>query len=301
MRVGVIGTGNMGENHVKTYLSMKEYCEFIGIYDNDEEKGRSIAEKYKVKQFQSLKRLLESVDAVSIAVPTEFHYDIGLLCTEHKVHMLMEKPITDTGEKAEDLIQKASQAGVKLQVGHIELFNPLINMLSKELENEKIIGFDFHRMNPYDNKMKNIDVVEDLMIHDLYILRKLLKDNVTDFYTLGTIIENTPKHATVIAKSSKGVISQFTASFKSKRKIRTIKVLTEGALVEADILAGRMKVSSDTNTKTITVDNDIQPLQLQLIDFIDCIESQRTPSVSGDDGINALQMSKEISNAIYHH
>ncbi|SES93124.1 Predicted dehydrogenase [Salinibacillus kushneri] len=301
MKVGVIGTGNMGENHVKTYLSMRDHCKLVGIYDRDEEKTQRIAKKYKVKKFQSLPNLLESVDAVSIAVPTELHYDIGLLCVKHHVHMLMEKPITDTLENAEHLISEASQAGVKLQVGHIELFNPLIQILSQELKNEKIIGVDFHRMSPYDEKIKDVDVVKDLMIHDLYLVRELLQDEMIDFYTLGKIIENTPKYATVIAKSSKGVIAQLTASFKSQRKIRRISILTENALIEADILAGRIILSNHYITKTIAFDNEIQPLKLQLIDFIDCIKSDKNPSVSGVDGLIALQISQEISEAIYQH
>lgn len=298
MKVGVIGTGNMGENHVRTYLSLHDHCQLVGIYDNDENKGRQIAEKYKVKQFKSMNNLLKSVDAVSIAVPTEFHYDIGLLCIQHNVHMLMEKPITNTVVEAKDLLEKASKEGVKLQVGHIELFNPLIQVLTKELENKEVIGIDFHRMSPYDERIKNVDVVKDLMIHDLYILQKLFKDKFMEYYALGNIIENTPKHAVVIAKTTEGVIAQLTASFKSKRKSRTIQILTEDAFIEADILKNEIKIKQDTVTRNISVDNLIQPLSIQLSDFINCIKLDRDPSVSGEDGMKALLITNEISDAI---
>ncbi|MBM7599729.1 putative dehydrogenase [Virgibacillus halotolerans] len=311
MKVGVIGTGNMGENHVRTYLSMDDHCQFVGIYDNDKKKGQQIADQYKVKQFQSVDGLLASVDAVSIAVPTEFHYDIGLNCIARKVHMLMEKPITSTVSQAKELLHKAIKAGVQLQVGHIELFNPLIQILKKELENEAIIGIAFHRLSPYDERIKYVDVVKDLMIHDLYILQELLKDEITRFYALGNNMAHTPKHAVVIARSLQGVTAQLTASFKSKKKVRTIQILTEDAFIEADILKSEIKITRSviedksnfpvTVTQNIQVDKTIQPLNVQLLDFLSCIKFKREPSVSGKDGIKALQITNEISEAILNN
>ncbi|WP_233880816.1 Gfo/Idh/MocA family protein [Virgibacillus halodenitrificans] len=298
MRVGVIGTGNMGENHVRTYLLLHEHCQLVGIYDNDEKKRRQISKKYKVKEFQSIHDLLQCVDAVSITVPTEFHYDVGLICIKHGVHMLMEKPITSTVAQAKDLNKKAIEAGIKLQVGHIELFNPLIKALARELANRDIIGIDFHRLSPYNERIKNVDVVKDLMIHDIYILQNLLKDKLLEFYTLGKVIENTPKHAVVIMESPQGAIAQLTASFKSKRKIRTIQILTEDALFETDILKNEIKITKDTELQTIKLNNDIKPLNNQLLDFINCIRYKREPLISGKDGIKALVITNEISEIL---
>ncbi|GAB3064505.1 Gfo/Idh/MocA family oxidoreductase [Virgibacillus ainsalahensis] len=311
MNVGVIGTGNMGENHVRTYLSMQDYCQLVGIYDNDENKRDRIAKKYKVKQFQSIDDLLQSVDAVSIAVPTEFHYDIGLACIKHNVHMLMEKPITSTVDEAEDLILKARESGVKLQVGHIELFNPFIQTLIKEVKNENIIGVVFHRMSPYRERIKHVDVVKDLMIHDLYILQALLNDTIAEFFALGKVIEKTPKHAAVIARSSQGVTAQLTASFKSNRNVRNIQILTEDTFMDADILNREIKITRFITeatskiqvpvTQTIQVDDSIQPLRVQLLDFIKCITSESEPSVTGEDGIKILHITNKISETIRIH
>jgi len=311
MKVGVIGTGNMGENHVRTFLTLHDHCQLVGIFDNDKKRGQQIAKKYKVKQFQSIDDLLQTVDAVSIAVPTEFHYDIGLSCIHYKTHMMMEKPITSTVDQADELIHKASKAGVKLQVGHIELFNPLIKTLAKVLENENIISIAFSRMSPYESRIRNVDVVKDLMIHDLYIFNELLKDNIVEFYALGRVIKNTTKHAVVIAKSSQGVPAQLTASFKSIRKIRMIQILSEDAFIEADILNGIIKITrlmtKGTSeipvpiTQTITVDDSIQPLNIQLLDFINCIKFDKEPSVSGEDGKKALMITNKISASIQNH
>lgn len=298
MKVGVIGTGNMGENHVRTYLSLHDHCQLVGIYDNDEKKRHQIADRYKVEPFQSIDDLLKAVDAVSIVTPTEFHYDIGLACIKHNVHMLMEKPITSTVAQAKDLNQKAIEAGVKLQVGHIELFNPLINTLTEVLENKDVIGIDFHRVSPYSERIKNSDVVKELMIHDLYIFQELFNDNFSEFHAMGKVIENTPKHAVVIIESSQGVIAQLTASFKSKKKMRTIQIFTEDTFIEADILKSQIKITSDTDIRMIQIDNDIQPLKIQLLDFINSIKFERKPFVSGEDGIKTLLITNKVSEAI---
>ncbi|WP_255770958.1 Gfo/Idh/MocA family protein [Oceanobacillus alkalisoli] len=309
MKVGVIGTGKMGEYHVKTYLALQDHCELVGIFDRDEDRCREIAKKYQVKHFLSLDELLQTVDAVSIAVPTEYHYDIGLACIRNKTHLLIEKPITSTTWQADDLIEKAKAAGVKLQVGHIELFNPLIPILKNELENEKVIGISFLRLNPYDERMKDSDVVKDLMIHDLYILDELLQQKLVEFYALGNIIGHSTKHASVILESAQGVTVELIASFKSKRKIRTIQVFTEDALIEADLLNSTITVTRTATplspkiavplTKTLTIDKSIQPLDFQLIAFLDCITFDKTPAVSGEQGKRALELVNKISESIH--
>jgi len=301
MKVGVIGTGHMGENHVRTYLSLQDHCQFVGIYDHDEKRSCQIAEKYNVSQFQSLEALLQKVDAVSVAVPTEFHYDIGLTCIKYNVHMLMEKPITSTIVQAKDLNQKAINAGVKLQVGHIELYNPLITFLIKELEHSDIIGIEFHRMSPYSDRIKRVDVVKDLMIHDLYILQKIFSEKLLEFYALGKMIENTSKHAAVMIELPEGVIAQLTASFKSKRKLRTIQVLTEEALYEIDILRNEIKITRDKDIQTIHMVHDTNPLSIQLLDFINCIQQEKEPYVSGKDGIRTLLITNKIIETINSH
>lgn len=310
MKVGVIGTGNMGEKHALTYLSLSEHCQLVGIYDNDQEKAHQLAIKYNILTYSTITALLKEVDAVSIAVPTKYHFDIGLMCIKHKVHILMEKPMTSTVTQAKILHEKANVAGIKFQVGHIELFNPLIHTLKKEMTNHEVLAIDIHRMSPYNEKLKNIDVVQDLMIHDVYLLKELINDEITDFYTVGKIIEHTPKHATVIAKSLNGIVAHLTASFKSTKKIRSIKIFEENALIEADLLKNEIqtiraiKELNDPHPKIvsekITIPSNSQPLRNQLLDFITCIKENHHPTVSSKDGIHALTISNKISEAIYN-
>lgn len=308
MKVGVIGTGNMGENHIKTYLSLTNVCELIGIYDADEKKKLQIAKKYQVKPFASMDELLQAADAVSIVVPTEHHYEIGLACIDHQVHILMEKPIAHTMTEAQELARRAKQANVKLQVGHIELYNPFIQTLAKKIESETILAMDFKRMSPYSNRVEEFDVVRDLMIHDLYILNGFLKDSFTDFHAFGRVMKNTPKHAAVMIKSEKGTITQLTASYFAKRKMRTIQILTEKALYEADILNRKINITHNMNEQTsgipvsikqvLYVDDSLQPLTAELLDFIHCIQLNRDPYVTAEDGIQGLCLANEISETI---
>ncbi|SFM01487.1 Gfo/Idh/MocA family protein [Salibacterium qingdaonense] len=308
MKVGVIGTGNMGENHIRTYKSLSDSCRLAGIYDTNEKRNRQMAENYNVPPFYSLEELLEEVDAVSITVPTPFHYDVGLRCIEHKVHMLMEKPITSTVQEAKTLVKKAGEQDLILQVGHIELFNPVIQTLKKEIQNQNVIALDTHRLSPYQSKFKDIDVVHDLMIHDLYIINELMEDELKEFYTLGQLIETSPKHAIVIAEFKQGVVAQVTASLQSNKMIRTVQVLTEKAYFTADLLRNEINITRtdkpktkdfpSTVTRTIQIPPFYQPLMFQLKEFISCIKNNTEPLVSGTDGIKSLTISSEISEAI---
>ncbi|MFD1361142.1 Gfo/Idh/MocA family protein [Lentibacillus salinarum] len=310
MKVGVIGTGNMGENHVRTYLSMNDHCQLIGIYDDDEQKRRQVAKKYNVEPFQSVDDLLASVDAVSIAVPTEFHYETGLACIRHNVHMLMEKPLTSTIAEADDLISKAMEAGVKLQAGHIELYNPFIQVLKEMLKHESVIGLAFHRISPADVTLKQVDVVKDLMIHDIYMLNEWLQDDTPELNAFGKVIGNTPTHAAAVIRTSQGITAQLTASFMSERKVRTMQILTEDAFIEADILNRTINVTRVFAEKTghhpipvsqtIRIGDSVQPLYLQLMDFIACIKFGSEPSITGKEGRQALRMANRITDAIVH-
>ncbi len=281
------------------------------VYTIMTNKRRQVAEKYNVQQFQSIDDLLQSVEAVSIAVPTEFHYEIGLACIRNNVHMLMEKPITSTVAQADDLIDKASKAGVKLQVGHIELYNPFIQMLLHLLADESIVGVTFHRISPSGSGIKDVDVVKDLMIHDIYILNKMLKDDGSEFCALGEVIDGTPKHAVAFKRSSQGITAQLTASFMSKRKVRNMQILTKDAFMEADLLSNTIKMTGsfieETSnnpvpvTKTIQFEESIKPLHPQLLDFISSIKSDKDPSITGEDGREVLITANQITDAIIDH
>ncbi|MFP3359171.1 Gfo/Idh/MocA family oxidoreductase, partial [Planococcus sp. SIMBA_143] len=161
---------------------------------------------------RNLSDLLNNVNAVSITTPTQTHFDIGVECIKHKVHILVEKPITTSLEQASELIQLAHDSGVLLQVGHIEVYNPVVKELEKILSNEKIIAVDVHRLSQLENRTANWDVVYDLMIHDIYILQHLLNSDIQQIFALGQTYNNVIKHAIGLLEFEGGIITQLTSS-----------------------------------------------------------------------------------------
>ncbi|GAF15558.1 oxidoreductase [Bacillus sp. JCM 19045] len=154
MKVGVIGAGKMGENHVRTYLSLSQECQFIGLFDVNQVRSNEIADKYHVKAFPTIDTLLKEVDAISITVPTAFHYEIGLACIKHRVHILMEKPIASTLAQAQQLKLQAEKENLCFQVGHIELFNPLVKALQEAIKDEEVIAIETHRMSSFSARIE---------------------------------------------------------------------------------------------------------------------------------------------------
>ncbi|UTR08175.1 Gfo/Idh/MocA family oxidoreductase [Alkalihalobacillus sp. LMS6] len=311
MKVGVIGAGKMGENHIRTYLSLTSDCQFVGLYDVDPNRRESVAAMYNVKPFSSLDALLQEVDAVSITVPTVYHYEIALACIDQHVHMLIEKPITSSVKEAKELAKRAKQAGVFVQVGHIELFNPLIKAVQYAVMNETIIAIETHRMSAFSSRLEGVDVVQDLMLHDLYILASILgPDCLNTIYTIGHLSKGLPIHAVAIAKTSTGAAIQLTASYQSNKNIRSIHLLTENAYMVANLLTNELAITrrSDSTgpyarsiTETIHAPTIQQPLTLELQSFLSCLKEKKTPAVTADDGIKALIVANQISQSIEKH
>ncbi|MEM7797313.1 MAG: Gfo/Idh/MocA family oxidoreductase, partial [Cyanobacteria bacterium P01_C01_bin.118] len=172
LRIGVIGVGNMGQHHARVLSRIKD-VQLVGIADTNVERGLSTAGKYGVRFFEDYDELLKYVDAVCIAVPTRFHYKVGMACLKAGVHMLIEKPIAASITEAESLVNAAAAANCILQVGHIERFNPAFQELHKVLKTEKLLALEARRMSPYSQRANDVSVVLDLMIHDIDLLLEL--------------------------------------------------------------------------------------------------------------------------------
>ncbi|MGZ4163692.1 MAG: Gfo/Idh/MocA family oxidoreductase [Tumebacillaceae bacterium] len=308
----MIGTGVMGRNHVRVLASMTNMCQLVGVYDVDPIRASQVAREFGVQSFVALDDLLKQVDAVTIAVSIPEHYAIGLTCIAHKKHMLMEKPITETSTQAAELIAKAKENGVLLQVGHIELFNPAIQVLRNVMAQEEIIAVDIHRMSHLEPRMMNVDVVKDSMLHDIYVLFTIFGERVKTMYAVGRVYHDTIKHAVALLEFPSGVVAQVTASFLTEEKVRTIRVITRNAFIQADLLDKKIVITRATNfyldktPASYSQQNIIEkvvvpmqePLRAQFEHFLSCIQQNIEPAVTGDDGRNALAMAERISQAI---
>src|SRR5579875_3577438 len=169
LNVGIIGLGNMGKNHVRILSNLANCC-LIGCYDANQNTTNELAQRYGFQPFASVSELLHEVEAVVVAVPTKYHYEVGKACLEAGVHVLMEKPLCKTIEEAVELGNLAKRLNLVLQVGHIERFNPAIQEFRKLFDPKQVISFWTERLSSFDPRISDADVVEDLMIHDIDLM-----------------------------------------------------------------------------------------------------------------------------------
>ena len=199
--VGVIGVGAMGRHHARIY-SQLESANLVGISDVNEKVGKEVANSYKTRFFSVYIELLEKVDAVSIAVPTSLHVDVGITAAKHGVHMLVEKPIAESISRAEKLIKEAKRNRVKLMVGHIERFNPAILAL-KELvkrgELGDVLTMTAERVGPYSPRIRDVGIIIDLAVHDIDTMSYIYERQAEEVYTIaGNSFHTSEDHASIL-------------------------------------------------------------------------------------------------------
>lgn len=318
IKTGVIGLGRMGQHHCRVYASQRE-AELVGLFDINPQVTRDFCTKYDVPIYEKLDDLLEQVDAVSIATPTATHFDLTMHCLEKKVHVLVEKPVTDSIANAEHLARAVENSGLVVQVGHIERFNPTYMELKKVIESFKVLAINFRRLSPYRGSNKDVDVVLDLMVHDLDLCNDLMGREPTAISAFGlTQFSDSSDHVVAQLFYSKGPLITLTSSRVTEEKIRSIDVTTPDAFLEADLLKKGISVNrcsfgeySDQNpngvkyrqeslVEHILVPN-VEPLVLEINHFLQCIRRKTTPCVSVFDGLKALRLAQQICDLVNNH
>jgi len=311
LKVGVIGVGSMGKNHVRSYAALKNICNLIGIYDVDQQLAQEIADSYGVKSFSSLDKLMEEVDAVNIATPTTTHFDIAKKALNNNLHILLEKPITDTIDEAEKLLQEASEKNLTVQVGHIERFNAAIQALPDLLQGEEIIALDVKRMGPYNPRIADTDVVQDLMIHDIDVVSSITPTSVKKVSSFGNIIKskNHIDYAVANMLMENDIIATLTASRVTNKKVRKLSIITHESYIELDYIQKKIILTNKSAFKEggFSRENELEevfneaeePLKMQLSHFVNSVENKTRPLINGFDGLEALKLTKKIQNQIY--
>jgi predicted dehydrogenase len=309
MKIGVIGTGHLGQYHVKHLAQMKE-AEFVGLFDANSHQAENIARQYKTVPFPSMESLLEAVQAVTIAVPTPYHFKVAKQCLNQGIHCLVEKPLTSTVEEAEELINLAKDKGLVLQVGHIERFNPAVVEMAKYVKKPAFI--EVNRLGPYDPRVSHVGVVLDLMIHDLDILLSLIKEPVVRLDAIGGKVisphEDIVK-ATLYFKG--GCRADLSASRVTLKKYRKIRIFQPDSYISLDYSERSLKIFQIKGAEFKSL-NDIRiirpklekvdPLERELSHFVHCIKNGKAPVVSGEHGRDALELALEIlKNMNVHH
>lgn len=307
-RVGVVGLGNMGKNHVRI-LSQLGVLE--AVYDTNKNTKEQIAFDKNVYAAKSLEDLLCLVDAVFVASPSSSHYEIAYKSLQMGKHVFVEKPLTLAIHEAEKLVNLASHKERVLQVGHIERFNPVVIELKKILSEKMVVAINLSRLSNYDPRINDTDVVFDLMIHDIDLVNYLLNE---DFVVKGTVSRrvfssNFVDYCTMLAESKSGIAISCTSSRVTEEKIRSISVTTKDCYITADLLTKQLLLSRRTNLysgpdtvlykqenviERIFVPN-VEPLLAQDRSFLETIERKAEPLVSGYDAIKALRILEDIN------
>lgn len=316
IRVGVIGVGSLGQHHARVYASLPG-CTLAGVVDSDPARAAEIARKHRCPAFDDPAALLGKVDAVSVVVPTAMHYAVGRVFLEAGVHCLIEKPLsTDLGE-ADALIAAARAGGALLQVGHIERFNPAILALKEHRSRPLFI--EAHRLGPYSPRNTDIDVVLELMIHDLDIVLALVGRPVERVDAVGLpVLSHTEDIANVRLVFEGGCVANLTASRVTTDKQRKIRLFTRDAYLSVDYLAKqvrvhRLKEGADPSqagslfglarmvtTETLKI-RDEEQLKLELESFIEAVRAGSRPVVNGEDARAAVALGLEIRRQMSEH
>jgi len=306
----------MGRLHARSYDHFNHLCHFVGIYDPDREAASAVARQYEVTAFSSVEELLGHVDAVTVAAPTDSHFDLARLALEHGVHVLVEKPVCRTVEEATRLQELAREHECIVQVGHIERFNPAVQELAKIIDEQRVIAIEVRRTAPFDPRVKDLDVVQDMMVHDIDIVRHLTGAEVAELSVCDRRVKSKEfaDHAVCTATLENGVIVTFTASRVTEQKSRMMMITCEDAFIEMDYMERRLSLTRDTrlhydgsaedprkleNVGERIFVPDQEPLLAQTKHFLDCVRTGQRPLIGVRDGLAALEIVERIQAAVY--
>lgn len=308
MKVGVIGAGAMGRNHVRTYSDLRD-VEYLGVTDTNTETGKEIAARYNAEFIPNLDDLLKKVDAVSICVPTKFHLDIATKVMEAGIHCLIEKPVALTAEDGKKLLEVAKKSGVITGVGHIERFNPIIKEIKKIVTNPYYI--EINRHNPTSGRISDTDVVTDLMVHDIDLVWNLLmKDAKGELISAAGLKRESIDFAVATLKFDK-CISVLSSNRISSKKIRQISVEGDDKTVVGNMMSQelfiyhkpsevkteRLRYRQENRMEQVTV-SKIEPLREELRTFLQCVKNKQPFPVTIEEANQVLEVSEAIRQKV---
>ncbi|MFD0975928.1 Gfo/Idh/MocA family protein [Salinimicrobium gaetbulicola] len=317
LKAGVLGAGHLGKIHLRLLQESKKY-ELVGFYDVDESSGKKVEAEFGYKFFKNLDDLIAAVDVVDVVTPTLSHFETGKKAILAGKHLFIEKPITNTVEEAETLVELAKEHKVKGQVGHVERFNPAFMAVAPKIENPMFI--ETHRLAEFNPRGTDVPVVLDLMIHDIDAILSVVKSEVKNISASGvSVISETPDIANARIEFENGCVANLTASRISLKNMRKSRFFQRDAYISVDFLDKKCEVvkmkdapekpgdfdmilqNAEGIKKQIYFDNPEVSLNNAILDelesFADAIENDTVPVVSLEQGTKALRVAKQIINS----
>ncbi len=317
INIGVIGAGHLGKIHIKLLKEIEE-ANLIGFYDIDKENAQEVVHKFGIKSYSSLEELILDSDALDIVTPTTTHFDIAKLALKHLKHIFIEKPITASVKEARELLNLSYEAGVKVQVGHVERFNPAFLAIKSYLDTPMFI--EIHRLAQYNPRGTDVSVVYDLMIHDIDIVLKVISSKIKKISPVGVnVLSDSIDIANARIEFHNGAVANLTASRISLKKMRKMRVFQNNAYISADFLEKKVEivkmkpVEKEDNPFGIYIDTPKGKKQIyymhpditennaikdELSEFCKSIINETTPPVTIEEGFMALQVAEEIDEKI---
>ncbi len=320
LKIGVLGAGHLGKIHLKCLGLLPEKFEIVGFFDPNQEIANSAESSLRLTAFSDMESLIKACDAVDIVTPTLAHFECAQLALQSGKHIFIEKPITNTITEGEKLVELTEKTGLKVQVGHIERFNPAFISSEKYLKN---IGFiEAHRLAEFNPRGTDVSVVLDLMIHDLDIILYSVKSDIKSIHASGVaVVSDTPDICNARIEFENGCVANLTASRISLKTMRKSRFFRKDAYIAVDFLKKkteiiRMKdVQGEPDPFSVTMDlgekgfkeilfdkpeitADANPIRDELSSFYDSIMNDSTPVVCVNDGFKALKVAHEILEKI---
>jgi len=305
VKVAVVGVGYLGERHARIYSELPD-VDLVAVVDLDLARGKQVAEQYRCAFYVDLEPLFGSVDAVSVVVPTPAHYAVATRLLKRNIHLLLEKPITATLQEADTLLALAREQRAILQVGHVEQFNPGIRHLKQHLSEVRFI--ECHRMAPFNERGAEVDVVLDLMVHDIEMVLSLISSPIVEISSAGTqVLTQKIDIANARLIFENGSVANLTASRVSQERIRKMRIFQKESYLSLNYMIPELTVCRSVRVaqdekpvvfvETIQIAKE-EPLKTELAAFVQSVRLRTPPQVGAREGRNALAVTLQIVDLI---
>lgn len=303
LRCAVVGVGYLGRFHAQKYKASTK-AKLVGVYDKSPEQAKKVADELGVDVFNSIQDMVGEVDAVTIAATTTAHYELSQFFLKNNIHVNVEKPITSLSSQAEELCRLADEKKLVLQVGHVERFNPALIAVKEKLKDPLYI--ECHRLAPYKPRGVDVDVVLDLMIHDIDLILSLVKSKPVSVAAIGTsILTDTTDIANARIEFESGAVANITASRVSETAQRKLRVFLKDQYLSIDFGEGQIglvdkvtvdgKVSMEKQSWSLEKED---ALQKETDAFIQAVLGESECLVPGIDGLNAIKLAEQVIETI---
>lgn len=304
LRAGVVGVGHLGQHHARLYAALSDST-LVGVTDQNLERAKTIADRHGAHVYHTLSDLLPHVDVVSVAVPTSGHHAVANMCLQARKHVLVEKPIAVRPEEAQELVKLAKANGCTLQIGHSERFNPIMQTMRPQIQRPAFI--EGHRLSSFSERGTDVDVVLDLMIHDLDLVLSFNPGPVVEVRAAGVpVLSSTIDIANARIQFQSGCVANLTASRVSLNKMRRLRLFQRDSYISIDFqsrqgMVGRRSARQGQRPSIELQEfkgNDDEPLKLQIESFLHAVRTGNRPVVSGEDGAAALEVAHQVLESI---